>query len=186
MVQLPAQFNVTTYFIDRNVREGRGGKVAIECGDQRVTYAQLLERTNRLGNALRKLGVQHEERVQLILLDTPEFLYGFFGAIKIGAVAVPTNTLLKPDDYRYLLNDTRARIAIVSQPLLAMLQAIPRSELPHLETIVVTGCSTEDCLDFEDLLDAASPQLDPAPTGKDDPAFWLYSSGSTGPPKGCV
>ena len=111
MLDLPQQFNVATHFVDRNVSEGRGEKVAIECGDERVSYRHLLEWTNRVGNALRGLGVRPEERVFLLLPDTPEFLYCFFGAIKIGAVAVPTNTLLKPHEYEYLLNDTRARIA---------------------------------------------------------------------------
>jgi len=186
MATLPAQLNVATHFVDRNVSEGRGGRVAIECSDERVTYAQLLERTNRLGNALRTLNVRREERVQLILLDTPEFLYSFFGAIKMGAVAVPTNTLLKPDDYHYLLNDTGARVLIISNSLLPQVQAIPRSELPHLEHIIVAGASADGCLGFDELLDAASPDLEPALTGKDDSAFWLYSSGSTGAPKGCV
>ncbi len=189
-IQLPDVFNVATWFVDRNVHEGHGGKVALECmdacGDQRVTYQQLLERTNRLGNALLKLEVRREERVQLILLDTPEFLYSFFGAIKMGAVAVPTNTLLKPSDYRYLLNHTRARVAIISESLLPAIQAIPRSELASLQHIIVTGEKREGCLSFDDLLQAASPDLEPAVTGKDDAAFWLYSSGSTGPPKGCV
>lgn len=186
MATLPAQFNVAIHFVDCNVSEGRGAKVAVECGDDRVTYAQLLERTNRLGNALRNLNVRREERVQLILLDTPEFLYSFFGAIKMGAVAVPTNTLLKPDDYRYVLNDTGARVLIISQQLLPQVQAIPRGELSHLEHIIVAGAKADGCLNFNELLDAASHELDPAPTGKDDPAFWLYSSGSTGAPKGCV
>jgi benzoate-CoA ligase len=186
MVDLPTQFNVAAHFVDRNVHEGRSDKIAIECDDERVTYGQLFERVNRLGNALRQLGVQREERVQLILLDTPEFLYSFFGTIKMGAVAVPTNTLLKPDDYRYLLNDTAARVLIVGQQLLPQVQAIPRSKLPHLEHIIVTGAKADGCLGFNELLDAALPELDSAPTGKDDPAFWLYSSGSTGPPKGCV
>src|ERR1700688_3532063 len=86
LTNLPDAFNVATYFVDRNVLEGRGEKTAIECGDERVNYQQLLEGTNRAGNALRRLGVRHEERVVLLLLDTPEFLYSFFGTIKIGAV----------------------------------------------------------------------------------------------------
>jgi benzoate-CoA ligase len=185
-IHLPAEFNVATWFVDRNLHEGRGGKVAIECGEERVTYQQLLERTNRLGNALIKLGVGREERVQLILQDTPEFLYSFFGIIKMGAVAVPANTLLKPDDYRYLLNDTCSRVAIVSEPLLPAVQAIPRDELPYLQHIIVAGRKIEGCLSFDELLQVASPDLKPAATDKDEPAFWLYSSGSTGPPKGCV
>src|SRR6478672_11789898 len=81
-IQLPTIFNVATYFVDRHIREGRGHKIAYECGDERVTYRQLFERVNRAGNALKKLRVRQEERVGLLLLDTPEFPYCFFGAIK--------------------------------------------------------------------------------------------------------
>src|SRR5690348_13946023 len=94
----PPDFNVATHFIDRNVSEGLGGKIAIETAAERVTYGQLFERVNRFGNVLRDLGVRPEERVLLLLLDSPEFAYAFFGAIKTGAVPVPVNTLLKPHD----------------------------------------------------------------------------------------
>src|SRR6266849_8957609 len=172
LIPLPQIFNAATYFVDRNVLEGRGDKIAIECGEQRVTYQQLLERTNRAGNALRALGVRSEERVFLLLLDTPEFLYSFFGAIKIGAVTVPVNTRAKPNDYEYILNDCRARVAIVSESLLPCLQAIPREKLRHLGEIVSVGeakhpAPASAC--FHDLLRAASPILDAAPTSKDDP-----------------
>src|SRR5215207_4344667 len=123
---IPEQFNVATYFVDRNVEEGLGDNTAIEFGDERISYRQVLERVNRVGNALRSvLDVRLEERVLLLLLDCPEFAYSFFGAIKIGAVPVPTNTLLKSPDYEYILNDARARVAIVSEALLPQLQAIP-------------------------------------------------------------
>ena len=95
-ISLPSQFNVATHFVDRHLEEGRGARIAIECGNDRVTYQQLFERVNQVGNALKKLGVRREERVALIVLDTPEFAYSFFGAIKIGAVPIPMNTLLKP------------------------------------------------------------------------------------------
>ena len=132
--ELPEVFNVATYFIDRHLDRGRDQKVAFECGDQRVTYRQLFDRVNRLGNALKELGVRPEERVALLLLDTPEFAYSFFGTIKIGAVAVPLNTLLTPAEYEYMLNDCRARVAIVSESLLPQLQAIPKTNLRHLKT----------------------------------------------------
>jgi benzoate-CoA ligase len=186
VINLPEVFNVATYFVDRNVLEGKGKKIAIECGDERVTYQQLSERTNRVGNALRQLGVRPEERVLLLLLDTPEFLYSFFGAIKIGAVAVPTNTLLKPHEYEYLLNDTRARVILVSETLLPQLQSIQRERLRYLREIVVVGGQHQDHLCLAKLMEAASPELEAEPTNKDDAAFWLYSSGSTGAPKGCV
>src|SRR5438105_4241580 len=127
----PARFNVAEVFIDRNVREGKGAKVAIECGEEKVTYSELLENTNRVGNVLRGLGVRSEERVLLLLPDTPEFLYAFFGAIKIGAVAVPLNTLLKQQEYEYLFNDARARVLIASAVQFAELQSLPKDRLGY-------------------------------------------------------
>ncbi len=185
-IELPATFNVATHFVDRHLREGRDHKVAFECGDERVTYQQLFDRVNRLGNALKKLGVRGEERVALLLLDTPEFAYCFFGAIKIGSVPVPMNTMLAPPEYEYMLNDSRARVVIVSESLLPRLQAIPKGGLSYLEKIIVFGKSPGSADSLQNLLDESSPELEALPTSKDDAAFWLYSSGSTGFPKGCV
>ena len=186
LITLPQTFNVAAHFVDRNVSLGRGSKTAIECGDQRVSYQQLLERTNRAGNGLRQLGVRPGERIFLLLLDAPEFLYCFFGAIKIGAVPVPANPLLKPADYEYLLNDTGARVAVVNETLLPQLQLIPKEKLRHLSQLVVVGESSSKLPCLQDLMQEASPELEAEPTGKDDVAFWLYSSGSTGSPKGCI
>jgi benzoate-CoA ligase len=188
VIALPQLFNVATYFVDRHILEGRAENVAIECADEQVTYQQLFERTNRAGNMLRNLGVRPEERVLLLLLDSPEFLYCFFGAVKIGAVAVPVNTQAKPHDYEYILHDSRARVAVVSESLLQLLQSIPRQNLRHLREIIVAGDANHATQHprFRDLIDAASPDLTAEPTTKDDAAFWLYSSGSTGVPKGCV
>ena len=201
LITVPDTFNVATHFVDRNVQEGRCAKVAIECGDERVTYQQLLENTNRVGNALLALGVRPEERVLLLLLDTPEFLYSFFGAIKIGAVAVPVNTQAKPQDYEYMLNDCRARVALVSEPLLPLIQSIPQEKLRYLQEIVVSevdvigkvkqdlqsqGQRSHSHHSLQNLIASASPELEAAHTSKDEPAFWLYSSGSTGASKGCV
>src|SRR5450631_3723411 len=136
---LPEEFNAASYFVDQHIAKGRSDKVAIECGDRRVTYHQLFESVNRVGNALRELDVRPEERVFLLLLDTPEFAASFFGAIKIGAVPVPVNTLLKPADYEFLLDNSRARVAIVSDSLLTHLQAIPAERRGYLEKIIVVG-----------------------------------------------
>jgi benzoate-CoA ligase family protein len=188
VLTLPDRFNAAAHFIDRNVADGRGDKIAIESADtgERVTYAQLQERVNRCGNALRALGVRMEERVALLLLDSPEFFYGFFGAIKIGAVAVPLNTLLKSPDYEFLLNDCRARVVIVSEALLPQIAAIARESLPFLEHVLVAGAAAPPHIAYREFLAAHSAELGPAPTSKDDAAFWLYSSGSTGRPKGCI
>jgi benzoate-CoA ligase len=185
VVNVPDLFNIADYLVDRHVREGGGNRTAILCGDESVTYAQVAERSNRVGNGLRSLGVRRDERVLLLLLDTPAFVYSFFGAQKIGAVPIPTNTLLKGQDYRYMLNDSRATVAIVSEPMLPQLATIPRHELPYLQHLVLDGAPSAETTGFDQLLSGA-PMLEPEPTNKDDAAFWLYSSGTTGFPKGAV
>src|SRR5207237_3714357 len=153
-ILLPNEFNAATYFIDRHLQEGRGEKLAFECERSTVTYRQLGDRVNRAGNALRQLGVRVEERVLLLLLDTPEFAASFFGAIKIGAVPVPVNTLLKPSDHQYMLNNSRARGAIVSQALYPQIHAIPTEKLRSLKHIIVAADDRPaDTLHFNQLLE---------------------------------
>ncbi len=184
---VPRAFNAAAHFVDRHIDEGRADRVAIECGEERVTYGQLLERVNRFGNALRQLDVRREERVLLLLHDGPAFAYAFFGTIKVGAVAVPTNTLLKPPDYERLLADSGAVAVVVSQALLPLVENIDRSTVPRLRHLIVVGQpSPANSLSFDDLLAGASPALDAESTTCDDMAFWGYSSGSTGSSKGCV
>jgi benzoate-CoA ligase family protein len=186
-IELPERFNVSTAFVDRNLEQGRGDRVAIYAGDERITYRRLLDQVNRAGNALRGLGVRPEERVFLLMLDSPELVYLFWGAIRIGAVAVPTNTALKPHDYEYMLRDSRAGVLVVSEELLPAIEPVLR-DLPSLRHVVVAGSQAPPPgrRPLRDLLAAADPVLDPAPTHRDEPAFWLWSSGSTGAPKGTI
>ena len=117
---LPPQFNAATWFVDRNVAEGRGAVLAFRHEDRTLTYADVLDLVNRTGNVLLEIGVEPENRVLMLCLDAPEFIGTFWGAIKIGAVPIPTNTLMRAADYLYFLNDSRAKVAVVSvAPLFA-------------------------------------------------------------------
>jgi benzoate-CoA ligase family protein len=185
-LDLPETFNAADYFVDRNVREGRGQKTAVLCGERSLTYAEVRDGVNRFGNALRSLGVRIEERVALLLLDTEVYPQAFFGAIKMGAVPICLNTLLRPKDYAYFLNDSRARVLVVDASLLELIEPI-RGSLRFLETVLVcNGAAPEGDLDLSEVMAFQSATLEPAPTTPDDACFWLYSSGSTGEPKGTV
>lgn len=178
-------FNAANLFVDRHIQEGRGDKVAIYYLDQEITYSEIHEKVNQTGNALKEMGIGLEDRVMLLLLDCPEFVYSFFGAMKIGAVPIPTNTLLMPADYEYLLNDSRSKLLVVSYELLDNITAISENLL-YLRQIIVVGQPAEGCLSFDSIIKDKSLELDTANTGTDDAAFWLYSSGTTGFPKGVV
>jgi benzoate-CoA ligase family protein len=183
--RLPPEFNVATHFVDRNVAEGLGARPAFHYEDRVLTYAQVQDLTDRTGNVLAELGVEAEHRVLLLCLDAPEFLGAFWGAIKIGAVPIPVNTLMRGPDYLYFLNDSRARVAVISAPLLAEVGPV-LGQARGLKHVLVAGGPPGPHLSFEDRVARASARLAPAPTTRDDPAFWLYSSGSTGFPKGAV
>jgi len=184
-LELPERLNAAAVFVDSHIAKGRGEKPAILCGERTVTYRDLYEGVNRFGNALLALGVRMEERVAMLLPDAPEFAFAFFGAMKIGAVAIPMNTMLKSKDYEYLLNDSRARVLVVDPALLDRITEI-REKLRYLEHIIVTGEQPGDHLSLTAVMQEASASLEPVDTSKDDMAFWLYSSGTTGFPKGAV
>ncbi len=184
-LEFPERLNVVTALVDRHLGEGRGEKSAILSGDETVTYSQLAENVNRAGNALAGLGVRREERVAILMPDNPECVYAFFGAMKIGGVAIPTNTMLKGADYEYMLNDSRARVLLVHPSLLGRIAEV-RDSLGYIEHVIVAGEGADGHPRLSDLMAAASPELAPADTSKDDSAFWLYSSGTTGFPKGAI
>jgi benzoate-CoA ligase family protein len=184
-LDLPRRYNAANHFIDRHVAEGRGGKIALTDDKGRYSYADLALRVNRAANLLKAQGVQMEQRVLLCLLDGVDFVALFWGAIKMGAVPVPANTLLATKDYDYLLRDSRARLLVASDALLEKFRPIVGGQ-PFLEKILVAGTPPPGAQSLDALMQAAGTDADTAPTTPDDVAFWLYSSGSTGQPKGTM
>lgn len=190
-VEVPRDYNAAVDFVDRHLSEGRGEKIAYLDDTGSLSYAGLAEQVNRAGSALAGLGVRMEQRVLMVMLDTARFPAVFWGAIKMGAVPVPVNTLLTTEDFAYLLRDSRAVAVVVSASLYARV-APALADQPLLQHVIVDGpvpediASTRPVHSLDALLAASSPYLDPAPTTCDDAAFWLYTSGSTGKFKGAV
>jgi len=177
--------NAATFFVDRHLVEGRGGRVAHRADGRSITWNEIAEAVARWGNALGELGVEIEQRVLLVLDDTPAFVTAFWGTVKIGAVAVPVNPLMTGDEYEFLLNDSRAKVVVVEERVVPRILAV-RDRCPHLRAIVAAGRGGPGTLALEDLLGRAKTTLAPAPTHDDDVMYWGYTSGSTGRPKAAV
>ena len=178
-------FNAADYFVDRNVRQGRGHKVAIYTEHRNYTYNDLQKMTNKTAHALRDLGVRFDDRVLILMLDVPQFYAIFWGAIKIGAVPVPVNTMLTPEDYEYYLNDSRARVLVVSDALISLISDI-KGDLHYLRDLIVISETQGAYLPFRQKYKMAPMTIKTEFTTGDDVGFWLYSSGSTGSPKGAI
>ena len=184
-VKVPRDYNAAHDLIERNLAAGRGTRIAYIDDAGRYTFGELAERINRFGSGLQRMGLEMEHRILLALTDTIDFPTAFLGAIRAGIVPIAVNTLLTPKDYEFMLADSRAKALLVSEPLLPQFAPLlPR--LPFLKHVIVSGGSAAGHTSFKDVLAKGSPDLAPAPTTADDACFWLYSSGSTGMPKGTV
>lgn len=178
-------YNAAVDFVDRNVAEGRGGKTAFVDPSRNITYSELLDRVTRIGPMLARLGLEPENRIALVLLDTVDFPVLFWGAIRAGIVPVLLNTRLTADQYRYLFDDSRAKAVFVSSALLPVVREAAQ-DVPTLRSIVVVGGGPESVSRLERLLAAENEGSAPARTSADEVAYWLYSSGTTGAPKGVM
>ena len=185
-VELPRSYNLAVDLLHRHEREGRGDRVAVIDDEGRYTYKELTERATRSAGALRDLGVEPEQRVALCMLDGVDFVAAFFGAIYLGAVPVPLNTLLTTQDYAYLLRDSRARAVIVSDAVMSRMQpAIPSGVEVAVATTPLGGYRGSR-VGWRALVEATKRLPSLAATTSDDVGFWLYSSGSTGQPKAAM
>jgi benzoate-CoA ligase len=187
-IDVPDRLNMAEWFLDARLAEGLGDKTCIYYRDQQISYHALYRESCRVANVLRNLGLRIEDRVQLLLLDTPEFAAAYFGILRAGCVAVPTNTWLTPADYAYYLEYARPKLVIVDAEVYPQFDPIWRSA-PYVPAVIVIdrsgGVTPEGTLDWYQELARQRWETHTEPTYRDDFATWLSSSGSTGKPK-CV
>jgi benzoate-CoA ligase len=181
--------NAFEHFLGKAALARHGSRTALICGTQTLSYADLAAQVARSANALRALGVSPGDRVLLLMRDTPEFAAAWLGAVHAGAVAVALNTKLTEAEYRHIRTDSGARLAIVEDVF-----ALARPDLAaeHVRdksssgSLVIAGQNPGQAPSWRDAVAGAAPEATPFDARAEDPAFWLYSSGTTGMPKGIV
>lgn len=179
-ISFSPKFNAVVAFIDRHVLQGRGDQIALKTEHADISYDELLANVNRFGNALKDLGLKKGDRVLMVVVDEPQFFYTFWGAIKAGLVPIPVNTMLKAHEYKYLIDDSDCTAVIYSAPPSEQVLG-GLSEASANPSAISTG---DDGLSGR--ARTSADQLAPEAATATDECFWLYSSGSTGNPKGVI
>ncbi|HUN49055.1 MAG TPA: AMP-binding protein [Stellaceae bacterium] len=164
---------------------GHGDDPALIAGKRVITYAELARMTNRAGNALLALGIDRGDRVLLLMRDTPAFAAAYLGALRIGAIAVALNTRSSPEALSHVLADSAARLLLIDAALLPILEQVPAAERAGI-VLAVAGGVAAGMAGWDVAEASASERLAAAATSASEPAFWIYSSGTTGPPKAIV
>jgi benzoate-CoA ligase family protein len=191
---IPVELNMAEVLVDENLRKGRGERVAIFYGDERLTYNWLNENVCQAANAFTDLGLDIENRYLVLLHDCPEFVCAFLGGMRLGAVPVCVNPMLSEKDIRFMLEDSRSRILVTSTEHYRKLATV-LDDLRYLKAVVIVPRGDEDLSwvsalprvhGWRELISCYRKSHTPARTYKNDIALWLYSSGSTGRPKGTV
>jgi benzoate-CoA ligase family protein len=179
-------YNNSSYFLDENIRKGRGNRVALYYQDKEITYNKLAKLTNKIGNALKDIGLEIENRVYLALHDSLEFVASFYAVQKIGAGVIVGYTYLSAKDYKYQINLLRPKVIIADASCIELLRAATKdSKYPKAFLILGANPSAlmEKEFDFFAMVERANDQLEAELTHKDDYARWSYTGGSTGQPK---
>lgn len=181
----PERINVADALLLPNLEAGRGEKVAIYCGEERLIYSALWEKVNRLASSLRRLGIGKSDRVMFRFANTPEFIVSWLAVLKIGAICVSTMPLLRARELTYMANDSEARAVLVDGVLVEEIIKAAAG-FQAVENIVVTGPAQGNLLSWDELIKKGQADIETEPTLRTDPAVICYTSGSTGPPKGAL
>ena len=179
-------FNAADDLLLHNLSAGRGDRIAVIDRDGSHSFSELARRVNQFANLMNRQGIGIEQRVLLCLYDTIDFHICFLGAIKAGAVPVPVNTQLSADDYEYLLEDTRARTLVFSEELRTVFEPLLENHQFLKKSLVSGATGGSVCERLSEAMDGMVDSFETAPTRPDDSALWLYTSGTTGRPKGVI
>lgn len=177
--------NVTDYLFEKCLEPANAGRPAFIVNDTEYSFSAIYERMNRVANLIESLGLKPGDRIMMSVIDGPDFPAIFLGTIRMGAVSVAINTYLKPADYQYYINDCGAKALFIDHSLVPLVEGI-KATLTSVEKIIVCGKKVDGYPFFDDLVVEQSPDAKSRPAKGNDVAFFLYSSGSTGAPKGVM